>query len=999
MWRKGLAATVAAIGVSSPALAQTGRIVGTVTSAADGRPVVGAQVVIIGTQVGAATRDDGRYTIVSRPGAYRVRVARIGYRPDTASVTVTADGSATLDFRLQTSAAVLEAVAVQAYSPAAQERRNVTGSVAAVDTATFNKGRVVSPEELIQSKIPGVQIVQGNEPGGGAAIRVRGQTSINGNNDPLIVVDGIPLPVGGGLSGGRNPLAFLNPQDIANITVLKDAQATAIYGSRGAPGVILVTTKSGAQQGPQVTYGVNYSNREVAKAPSVLNAEQFRAVVQQYGQQNVGLLRTNNTNWFDALAQNGGGQEHNLSIGGQRQELQYRLSLGYLNDEGVLRGDRTNRVSGNLNYSDRLYDGALEVQATMRGVRTRDNFGGGSFLGNALLSAPTDPIYNTNGTFFAPTSQLAPYNPIAQLAAIQNIGQTDRGIGNVQGRFNVKAVPGLSATVRGSFDYANTQQRTFTPTFAPGQNFQVDSLRGGLTTNLPNSTTLVFDAFSNYVRQLDAFDASLDLTAGFSYETARGNNSQFSVNGLNTNALGTAGLAAAVRRNLPGVNVQERNLASLFARANVSLKDRYLFGFSLRRDGSSRFGLNDQWGVFPAGSIGWRLSEEPFLKNRLGPVNDLKLRYSIGVTGNEPTRNYLSFPTYNYSSPLNLVQFGNQFIPMLAPSVANPDLRWEDTRTHDVGVDLGLFQNRITITADYYSRLTNNLLFEASEESGANFNNRLFQNVGSLKNAGFELGLNATILQGRGDGFLGKLRYDANFNATTNRNRLLNISSGQAEILNTQIGLGGPFVQTLRAGQPINSFRVFEAKRGANGQPVTGPNTAQTTEYYVDQNGDNQINSADLILYKDPAPRWILGHTSNLALGRFDLSLTARAYLGYYVYNGVAAQNGTYSLVGQGGVLRNLSSQVYRYNFRTPQYESSLYVEQADFLRLENITLGYTLPTFRSFRATRVFGTVQNAFTTTKYSGVDPLAGGLGGVDNNTYPLSRIFTLGLSLGF
>jgi iron complex outermembrane receptor protein len=319
-----------------------------------------------------------------------------------------------------------------------------------------------------------------------------------------------------------------------------------------------------------------------------------------------------------------------------------------------------------------------------------------------------------------------------------------------------------------------------------------------------------------------------------------------------------------------------------------------------------------------------------------------------------------------------------------------------------VGIDYGFLDGRINGTLDYYNRLTTDLLFNAPVPGGSNFNNRLLQNIGSLRNAGVELGINASVLRGRGTSGLSRLRYDANFNATTNRNRLLAISTTGglvSEILSGQIGLGGNFVQVLRPGLPLNTFRVYEHRRDASGNPITGPNTALNPTYYVDKNGDNQINEADLTYTKNPQPRWILGHTSNLAYGRVDFSFTLRSYLGFYTYNRVAAEQSTYSAFQQAGVLRNVNAQIYRYNFVTPQFESDLHVEKADFLRMDNITLGYALPALGSLRATRVFATVQNAFTASGYAGIDPLAGGLAGIDNNTYPLQRIFTLGLTVGF
>lgn len=989
--------------LSTPARAQTGTVTGRVVDSASSQGIASATVQVVGTQLGTQTRGDGGFSISGVPaGPHSVRVTRLGFSAKTVPVSVEAGGSAAVNVALATVATQLSAVVTVAYSPAAQEKRNVTGAVAAVDSTLFNKGRIVSAEELIQAKVPGVQVITSNEPGGGMSVRVRGQASINGAKDPLFVIDGVPLPVGGGLSGGRNPLNFLNPNDIASVTVLKDAQATSIYGSRGANGVVMIVTKNGSATGPQMSYGVNMSSRRVARAPEYLNAAQLRTAVQTYAPSNTGLLGTANTNWFDALSQTGAGQEHNFAVAGVKQDLQYRLSLGWLQDEGVLQGDQTKRLSAGFNYADHLFNDLVEVQSTLRGVRTSDIFGGGRFLGTALTSAPTNPIFNSDGSFFATSNVLEPRNALAQLADQISDGRTDRGIGNVQARLNAPWVTGLSGTIRGSFDAARTQQRTFVPTTDPGESFTIDTLRGSFYQNLPDATTLVMDAFANYVHRVERVGTDVDLTGGYSYETFRGNNASFSVNGLGSNALTVGGIPSARQRNLPQVNIQETKLASFFGRANFTFADRYLLGLSVRRDGSSRFGTNNQWGTFPAASVGWRMYDESFLKDRIPGVSDLKLRYSYGLNGNQPTGNYVSYSTYSYSQPITQVQFGNVFIPTLQPSTANPDLKWEESATSDIGLDYGLFDDRITGSLDYYNKKTTNLLFEATVPGGSNFNNRLLQNIGSLRNTGFEIGLNASVLGGGGAGMFGRLRWDANFSASTNKSELLKISTtaGQvSEILTGQIGLGGDFVQTLRPGLPLNTFRVYEVKRDNKGNPVTGPQTALNTTYYVDQNNDNKIDVNDLVTKHSPQPKWILGHTSNFTYGPADLSFTLRSYLGYYVYNQVASASGNYALLQQGGVLRNLSALVYKYNFVNPQFSSELFVEKADFVRMDNITLGLALPNYRALRATRVFGTVQNVFTSSKYSGVDPLAGGLGGIDNNTYPLSRIFTLGLSVGF
>ena len=1004
----GASAGALALAAVAPAIAraQTGTVSGRVVDSASQQGIPSVTVVVVGTTLGTETRPDGSFTLDRVPaGARTVRVARIGFRPQTRTVDVATGGTATANFALGALVARLsEVVVAQAYSGGGgQAQRNVTGSVVAVDSTLFNKGRVDSPEQLIQAKVPGVQVVTDNAPGGTIQVRIRGQASVNGVTDPLFVVDGIPVPVGGGLSVGRNPLNFLNPQDIASMTVLKDAQATAIYGSRGANGVVLITTKNGTQGGPQVTYGANYSNRSIARAPSYVDAATYRQIVQQYAPDNVAVLGNANTNWLDAVKQTGGGTEQNFAVGGTRQDLQYRLSLGYLTDNGVLKGDNTRRVSGQFNYADRLFHNVFDVQATLRAVRTYDTFGAGSYLPDVYGYPSTQPIYNPDGSFYEINNFNAANNPLARLAETSNSGQTNRGIGNVQLRANAPFLTGLSGTLRGSFDAARSTQTIFTSTGDPTQRFVVDSLRGSFFQNLPDATTLVLDAYSNYVHRLEAARADLDLTAGYSFETFRGNNAQFTSIGLSTNALGAGGIPSATRTFTPGVNVQESRLASFFARANATFADKYLVGLSVRRDGSSRFGTNNQWGNFPAASLGWRLSEESCLKDRRPGVADLKLRYAYGLNGNQPFGNYLAQSTFSYSGGQSEVQFGNTFIPTIQPSAANPNLKWEQSATHDVGLDYGLFQGRVSGTLDYYNKKTTNLLFNVPVASGTNFSNYVLENIGSLRNAGFELGLNLSVLQGKNGGPLGGLRYDANFAASTNRNRVLSISgAGGASRINTG-DIGFQTVSVVQPGLPINTYYVFRHRNDANGNPVVGPGTTTSGDsalkYYVDQNHDGQINQDDLVPFHSPQPRWILGHTSNFGLGRADLSFTLRSYLGYWVYNAVASTQGSYSTVQPGGAPRALNTAALKYNFTTAQVNSDLYVENANFLRMDNVTLGYSLPAYRAFRSTRVFATVQNVFTTTKYSGVDPLAAGLGGIDNNAYPLTRIFTLGLNLGF
>ncbi|AHG91667.1 TonB-dependent outer membrane protein, SusC/RagA [Gemmatirosa kalamazoonensis] len=986
MSRTAALLAIGTLALGSPALAQQGRISGTVTSADDARPVAAVQVVVVGTTNGTVTREDGRYTITARPGTYRVRAIRIGYAPDSATVTVTDGGDATANFTLHPTATILSTVVSIGYGT--QEKRDRTGAVEVVDSSQFNKGRIISPDQLIKAKVPGVQVVDNNEPGGGVAVRIRGGTSINASNDPLYVVDGVPLQVGGGVSAGRNPLNFLNPNDIEGISVLKDASATAIYGSRGANGVVIITTKQG-KRGTQVDYASSVSSSVVTGQPDMLDAAQIRAAVQQYAPENLNQLGNASTNWRDLIERNAGGQEHTLGISGMREDMRYRVSLGYLDQGGVLIGTDTRRASLGVNYADQLFAKRLEVTASLKGSRSDDKFTPGGVLSGATLFSPTLAPYTANGGFTQYANILAAANPLSELAYISDAGRTYRSIGNVEARYKTPWVPGLSATVRGGYDVATAERTTFTSSLQHGQ-VGADN-PGTFYRNSPEQTGLVLETFGNYVHDVGA-KSTVDLTAGYTYEQANGDYPSFTARGLASNLLGPNGVPAAKQVD-QFLTQDESKLVSGFARANLSLADRYLLTLSVRRDGSSRFGPANQWGWFPSAALAWRVINEPWFQNHAGPFSDLKLRVSYGVNGNQAFGNYLQYSTYTYANNLAQVQFGNTFVTPIRPSAVDPDIKWEQTASTNFGVDYGFLDNRFTGSVEVYNKKTTNLIFNVPVAAGTNLSNFVTTNIGSMQNRGVEFGLTAQVLEGGSRG----LSYTASFNAATNTNKLLRITGAGSD----QIAVGGiaggvgTTIQVLQPGVPVNSFFVYRHRTDASGNPVVGdkPDSA----LYVDQNGDKTINQADRVAYKSPQPKWILGHTSNLAYRRVDLNFTLRSYLGNYVYNNVASNLGHYDAL-KGIWPSNLQASVLKNGFVKMQSFSDLYVEDASFLRLDNVTLGYTFKQPRGFRALRLYGSVQNVFTLTGYSGLDPAAG-LNGIDNNIYPLSRTFSAGINVGF
>jgi iron complex outermembrane receptor protein len=975
--------------------AQTGTIRGRVTIDTSSVPLTGVTISFGSRSV--QTQADGRYVLTQVPaGTDTLRARLIGYQPAARRITIGANQTVDADFTMAASAVSLAEIVVTGYGE--QRAGNITGAVTQVSSADFNTGRVISPEELIRSKVPGVQVVDNNEPGGGFSVRIRGATSINASSEPLFVIDGVPVGngAGGGLSAGRNPLNFLNPNEIENITVLRDASAAAIYGANAANGVVLITTKGG-RAGTQVEYSGNMSSSSETRLPSMMNAAQFRAAVQQYAPNSVAQLQNANTDWFDQVVRTSFGQEHNFAVSGAGQASDWRLSAGYLNQDGIIRGTTTERISLGFNLQQRLFEDRLDVRAFIKGSRADDRFTPGGVLSNAAQFGPTQPVFDPTrpsghydwpgpgGDFKALQS---PDNPIAILDLATDRGITYRSLGNVQTRYRVPFLEGLRANVNLAYDVTRTDRQTFSPSV---QHAQQKTGNGGSDYRANQSqTNTTFDGYLDYITPLRFVPGNIDVTGGYSYGWSHAEYPWYLASGLSTDLLGGNGVTSA-RTVQNFQDIQESKLISFFGRMNYNLNDRYLASVSLRRDGSSRFGEGHEWGTFPAVSVGWRLSEEGFMKG--GMFSDLKLRGSWARTGNQAFGNYLQYASYLLGDAQTQAQFGNEFIPTIRPGAVDPTIRWETTQAWDVGLDFSILDNKLSGAIDWYTKNTEDLIFRVPVAAGTNLSNFVTTNVGSMKNRGIELTLSARMLEGGRRG----LSWSTDFTASHNTNELTTINpvvgaSAQIPVGNVAGGVG-TFIQVLRPGVPINSFNVYEHKRDADGLPIYAKGAGADLAMYVDQNNDGTINQDDRVPFKDPAPKWMLGHSSYLGYGKFDMSFTLRSYLGNYVYNNVASNLGTYAEVTRASPY-NLHTSVLETGFETPQYFSDFYVEDGSFLRMDNITLGYNL-TYRG-QPVRLFGTVQNAFTVTGYSGVDPTAG-LIGIDNNIYPRSRTFTAGLSL--
>ena len=1000
----GLALVVAAAWFAPLQAQESGTIRGRVTDESSQQPLHGATVRAGGqaTQTGV----DGGYVLSDVPaGSDSLWVAMIGYAPVARPITVAAGEALNVDIALAPQATELAELVVVGYGE--QRQGNVTGALTNVTSEEFNTGRVITPTELIQNKVAGVQVVENTEPGGKTSIRIRGGTSTSASNEPLYIIDGQPLDPGA--TTGRDPLNFLNPEDIASMTVLRDAGAAAIYGTNAANGVVLITTKRGQSGQPmKLEYTGSMSASTITRVPSMLNAEQFRAAVAEFAPASLGQLQNANTDWYGAIDRTGFGQEHNVALSGGGATNDYRVSLNFLDQRGIIDANSARRYALGLNFNQRLADDRLNLRLSVRGSRTDDRYTPLGVLSNATTYGPTQPITDEaseTGFYEWPdNSSTSADNPVAILNLAEEKAETYRAIGNLKAEYRLPWVEGLRANVTLGFDASDGVRRNFQPSVL---HRELATGRGGQQTRYnPQQNSTVLETYLNYTTPQTVGPGILDLTGGYSWTKTHTDSIYYEGNGLSSDEGGT-------REIVPAANTtshlfeQQSKLISFFGRVNYNINDKYIFAATLRHDGSSRFGDANDYGTFPSVSAAWRLSQEPFLRG-VGGLSDLKLRASWAKTGNQSFGNYLAYSSYQLGDDQTRYQFGDTLFTTSRPSAVDPDIKWEQTRAVNVGLDFGFANQRITGAIDWYDKLTDDLLFTVPVAAFSNLSNFVTTNIGSMRNYGVEFSLGARILDGGERG----LSWQADFTAARNKNNLRSITpfgGGGLKILTGEVSGGvGTRIQVLTPDHPVHSFYVYEHIR-ENGKPIYRDTDADgdidNDDLYVDQNGDGIVNQNDLRPFKDPAPKWILGHSSYFAWGKFDAGFTLRSYLGNYVYNNVASSNGNYRELSAGSSPYNLHESVLETGFETQQLQSDFYVQDASFLRMDNLTLGYTF-NLRG-QAARVFGTVQNLFTITGYDGVDPAANivppnaqntsAVNGIDNNIYPRSRTFSAGLSL--
>lgn len=969
-----------------------------------GEPVIGANVLVKGTTNGTITDFDGNF-MLNVPKDAILSVSFVGYK----SAEVKA--ASTVMVTLEDDSQVLDAVVVIGYGSV--KKNDMTGSVTAIKPDKLNKGLITNAQDMMTGKIAGVSVIsKGGAPGEGATIRIRGGSSLTAENDPLIVIDGLAMD-NKGVKGLANPLSMVNPNDIESFTVLKDASATAIYGSRASNGVIIITTKKGqAGARPTISYDGNVSVSTVKSTVDVMDGDQFRSFIKDiWGEDSEAYskLGNANTDWQKEIFRPAVSTDHNLTISGGLKNMPYRVSFGYTNQNGIVKTSKFERYTASVSLAPSFFEDHLKINANLKGMIAKNRYADGGAVGSAVSFDPTqcvrsdDPYHqyyfdgyfqwNTDAsslnddTWKRTFNGNAPGNPVALLEEKDDRAISKSLIGNLELDYKFHFLPDLHAHVNGGMDLSTGKQYTDVSPYSSTNNYY-----GSYGWEQKDKYNLSLNAYLQYSK--DFTDKHrFDVMAGYEWQHFHDTSDQeyWGLYPLSNNVVENRGQRY---NNTSSGSATESYLVSFFGRVNYTLLDRYLFTATVRQDGSSRFHKNNRWGLFPSFALGWKLKEEAFLKD-VDVLSDLKLRLGYGITGQQN----INSGDYPYLAVYETNKDG-AYYPILGegityrPNAYNPDLKWEKTTTYNVGLDFGFLNNRINGAVDYYYRKTTDLLNSVFVSAGTNFKNKVLSNVGSLENSGIEFSINSKPV------VTTDWTWDLGFNITYNKNEITKLTTGDSEnyyvAAGDNIGGGRDMKAMAHAvGHPASSFYVYQQVYDENGKPIENE--------FVDRNGDGTINGDDRYFYKKPTADVLMGLTSRLSYKSWDFSFSLRASLNNYVYNSVEAggsdcnPTSVYSF----GALNNRPLMGVANNIQSKNDNTLLsdyFVQNASFMKCDNITLGYSFKKlFGAPIGGRVYAAVQNVFTITKYKGLDPEVEK--GLDNNIYPRPLTTLIGLSLNF
>lgn len=969
-----------------------------------GEPVIGANVLVKGTTNGTITDFDGNF-MLNVPKDAILSVSFVGYK----SAEVKA--ASTVMVTLEDDSQVLDAVVVIGYGSV--KKNDMTGSVTAIKPDKLNKGLITNAQDMMTGKIAGVSVIsKGGAPGEGATIRIRGGSSLTAENDPLIVIDGLAMD-NKGVKGLANPLSMVNPNDIESFTVLKDASATAIYGSRASNGVIIITTKKGqAGARPTISYDGNVSVSTVKSTVDVMDGDQFRSFIKDiWGEDSEAYskLGNANTDWQKEIFRPAVSTDHNLTISGGLKNMPYRVSFGYTNQNGIVKTSKFERYTASVSLAPSFFEDHLKINANLKGMIAKNRYADGGAVGSAVSFDPTQSVrsddpyhqyyfdgyfqWNTDAsslnddTWKRTFNGNAPGNPVALLEEKDDRAISKSLIGNLELDYKFHFLPDLHAHVNGGMDLSTGKQYTDVSPYSSTNNYY-----GSYGWEQKDKYNLSLNAYLQYSK--DFTDKHrFDVMAGYEWQHFHDTSDQeyWGLYPLSNNVVENRGQRY---NNTSSGSATESYLVSFFGRVNYTLLDRYLFTATVRQDGSSRFHKNNRWGLFPSFALGWKLKEEAFLKD-VDVLSDLKLRLGYGITGQQN----INSGDYPYLAVYETNKDG-AYYPILGegttyrPNAYNPDLKWEKTTTYNVGLDFGFLNNRINGAVDYYYRKTTDLLNSVFVSAGTNFKNKVLSNVGSLENSGIEFSINSKPV------VTTDWTWDLGFNITYNKNEITKLTTGDSEnyyvAAGDNIGGGRDMKAMAHAvGHPASSFYVYQQVYDENGKPIENE--------FVDRNGDGTINGDDRYFYKKPTADVLMGLTSRLSYKSWDFSFSLRASLNNYVYNSVEAggsdcnPTSVYSFGALNnrplmGVANNIQ------NLKDNTLFSDYFVQNASFMKCDNITLGYSFKKlFGAPIGGRVYAAVQNVFTITKYKGLDPEVEK--GLDNNIYPRPLTTLIGLSLNF